>query len=123
MNATEVCGEPYTITTGTGVGQVVQDCTYEVYDDYCTYSGYAWAEVDQVTSSGYDVNPYWPDVSLSSTERVGEQTERLVITFNVDGERYTYVTTSLELFQQASPGSVWELEINNFGNVTAATPK
>ncbi len=122
-NATETCGEPYTIDTGTGVGKVVQDCTYDVYDDYCSYSGYVWDEVDTVSASGGDLSPYWPDVSLTSTERLGEQTEQYTIYFKADGSQYTFTTSSLALYQQATTGSVWDLEITNSGDVRTASPK
>jgi hypothetical protein len=122
VNATEVCGEPYTIDTGTGVGQVVQDCTYEVYADYCSYSGYAWTVIDDVTASGYDLSPYWPDPSLTSSQRIAEQKESYVIYFDVDGQRYPYTTSDLDLFQNATIGSTWQLEINGSGNVTSVSP-
>lgn len=118
-NATEVCGEPYTIDTGTGVGEVVQDCTYEVYDDYCSYSGYAWTVVDTISSSGYDLSPYWPQANLTSSSRIGEQTESYVIYFDVDGDTYKYVTDDAYLFQSAYPGSTWQLEVTGSGNITS----
>ena len=122
VNSTEVCGEPYTIDTGTGVGEVVQDCTYEVYDNYCTYSGYAWAVIDEVTSSGYDLSPYWPSPSLTSSQRVADQKETYVIYFNVDGQQYSYSTSDLDLFQDATIGSTWELKISGSGNVISVSP-
>jgi type II secretory pathway pseudopilin PulG len=122
VNATEVCGEPYTIDTGTGVGEVVQDCTYEVYADYCSYSGFAWTVVDEVTTSGNDLSPYWPNPSLTSSQRVSDQKESYVIYFDVDGQQYPYATSDLNLFQDASIGSTWQLEINGAGNVTSVLP-
>ena len=122
VNSTEVCGEPYTIDTGTGVGEVVQDCTYEVYDNYCSYSGYAWSVVDEVTTSGSDLSPYWPNPSLSSSQRISDQKETYVIYFNADGQQYSYTTSDLDLFQNASIGSTWQLEISGSGKVTSVSP-
>lgn len=122
VNATEVCGEPYTIDTGTGVGEVVQDCTYEVYDDYCSYSGFAWTVVDEVNASGYDLSPYWPNPSLTTSQRVSDQKESYVIYFNVDGQQYSYTTSDLSLFQDATIGSTWEVKISGSGKIISVSP-
>jgi len=121
-NATEVCGEPYTVDTGTGVGEVVQDCTYEVYDDYCEYIVMAWAVVDEITLTGNDLQPQWPNLSLSTEQRLGKQAENYAIIFDASGKQYTYTTSDLSLYSYAFPGSQWILKVNGLGAVTSAAP-
>lgn len=121
-NATEVCGEPYTVDTGTGIGEVRQDCTYEVYDDYCEYAYFDWVISDVIEMTGYDLEPMWPSKGLTSTEKYGNQQELYKIVFNVSGDQLTFSTTDINLFQQAIPGSNWELEINGFGDIIDINP-
>jgi len=114
-NATEVCGEEYVEDTGTGVGEVVQDCVYEVYDDYCEYTYMDWVEVETVTESGENLNPFWPDITLDSGEQEGEREELYTIIFADDNETYQYSTSDVSMFLLASPGSEWGLDVNKFG--------
>jgi len=118
----EICGTPYTVDTGTGVGEVVQDCYYRVYEDYCRYETMGWTVVDTLRLTGTDLNPLWPAANLTSTERVGEATETYTIWFNAGGKNYDLRTTNYSLYQQAYPGSQWELEVNQLGAVTSAQP-
>ena len=120
--ATEVCGEPYTIDTGTGLGQVVQDCVYRVYENYCTYTTMDWLPVETLVTSGEDLSPYWPTFELANEQRQGNSTERYVITFSAEGDSFTYSTTDESLYLQAQLGSTWLLEINQFNNVVSAAP-
>ena len=121
-NATEVCGEAYVEDTGTGVGEVVQECVYDVYDDYCEYTYLGWVIVDAITETGSDVYPSWPYVALEGDQREGERTEKYQIRFSGDGERYIYTTSDAQLFQMASPGSRWILEVNSLGGVQSIEP-
>lgn len=121
-NATEVCSEAYVEDTGTGIGEVVQDCTYRVYDDYCEYSYLGWVVIDTVTESGNDPYPSWPYLSLSDGQREGSRQEQYRIVFTDDGERYTYTTTDSDLFMKAQPGSEWILYVNSFGGVQSIEP-
>ena len=120
--ATEVCGEPYTIDTGTGLGQVVQDCVYRVYENYCTYTTMDWLPVETLVASGEDLRPYWPTFELANEQRQGNSTERYVITFSAAGDSFTYSTTDENLYLQAQPGSTWLLDINQFNHVVSAAP-
>ena len=122
-NATEVCGTPYTVDTGTGLGEVVQDCTYQVYDDYCRYTINSWTVADSLVASGSDLQPYWPEANLSAQERLGQQTEQYLIRFSADDQTYTYRTSDLNLFRQAQPGSIWTITVNDFGAVSSAAPR
>ena len=74
-NSKEVCGTPYTIDQGSGVGEVVQDCVYEVYASYCSFDVLQWTVVTQSTVSGSDLFPYWPDLSLASGQQEGDAHE------------------------------------------------
>lgn len=121
-NATEVCGEEYVVDTGTGVGEVVQDCVYEVYDDYCNYTAFQWVALSPLTVSGRDHSPYWPSFTLNSYQREAGSAESYVITLSGDGERYTYTTDDIDLFLQAEPGSTWELSVNKLNQVREIIP-
>ncbi len=116
-NSVEVCGTPYTIDTGTGVGQVVQDCEYQVYDDFCTFTVEEWQVVDQAQLTGNDRNPNWPELRLASGQREGPRSAEYTIVFRTDGDTYRYRATEQE-FNQAEIGSEWILQINTFGQVT-----
>ena len=50
--AKEVCGTPYIKDTGTGQGQVVKDCYYEVSDSWCTYTIIDWKSAGKQVTSG-----------------------------------------------------------------------
>ena len=121
-NSEEVCGTPYTIDTGTGVGEVVQDCYYKVYEEHCSYDTMQWVVVNTLADDGYGTNAIWPSTSLGTDQRFGDSTERYTITFTTSSEDYKYTTTDYNLFQQAIPGSDWVIEVNGFGDVTAINP-
>lgn len=122
-NSEEVCGEPYTVDTGTGIGEVVQDCYYKVYDEYCSYDSMEWVVIDTLTLDGYNSNASWPRSNLTSNQRLGNSSESYVITFNVDGKEIPYRTTTYELFQQAATGTHWVVEVNGFGDITSISPQ
>jgi len=117
--AVESCGEPYTVDTGSGVGEVVQDCVYEVYEEYCSYTVLDWVEVDTITATGSDSNPYWPTVSLLVDQQEGEGTETYEVVFIADDERYTYSTQSESEFECYEIGSTWTLNVNTLGAVVS----
>jgi hypothetical protein len=118
----QVCGTPYTIDQGTGFGEVVQDCEYLVYDDYCEYTVMELQPIDVVALNGNDLSPQWPVVQLQEDQQLGDREESYEIVFNVDGQQYTYETANADEFAQFSRGSDWRLEINAFNNVVAAEP-
>jgi len=121
-NSQEVCGTPYTVDTGSGYGEVVQDCIYEVYQDYCDYQAYAWTVVDVVTDSGYDLSPSWPLVQAGGERRQGEREETFRVTFSTPDGSLDYSPPSEQAFQQFEPGSTWSLEVNAFDRVISAEP-
>lgn len=122
-NSIEVCGTPYTVDTGSGYGEVVQDCEYQVYDDICSYTVEEWRQVDTVVMSGTDQQPSWPEPVLEAGQRIGQnRSESYVIVFSSGGETYTYTTSDISLFQQAEIGEQWDLNVNTFGKLISVEP-
>jgi ribosomal protein L40E len=128
-NTREICGTPYTVDTGSGYGEVVQDCTteeimemVEVLADSCQYTVEEWQQIDQVTLRGTDTNPRWPDPPLRTGQREGEREEKYRITFRTEEGSYTYITSNSNLFNQAQIGSRWILQVNSFNDVTNIEP-
>ena len=115
----EVCGTPYTVDTGSGVGEVVQDCEYQVYDNKCTYTLIEWSVVDTVSTTGTDFSPVWPDPDLGTDQRLGDQSEEYQVYFNAGD--YIYTTQELTEFQQFEIGSTWNLEVNALGAVVTVS--
>ena len=122
-NYQEVCGTPYTVDTGTGVGEVVQDCRYEIYMDYCQYTVQEWKVVDTYSQAGQDSNPFWPDLVLSSDQRQGDRTEDYTVFFDTEKGVLDYSTHDLAVFQTFRPGSMWMLDVNTFGSISDYRPR
>ncbi|NIW46975.1 MAG: hypothetical protein GWN14_19120 [candidate division Zixibacteria bacterium] len=118
----EICGTPYNRDTGSGFAEVVQDCVYIVYDDYCTYSVLEWDEVDVITLSGDGFSPQWPNPNLPNDQRLGEGEETYQIFFSAGSEDYVFTTSNYDLFLKAQPGTEWQLEINSIGGVQSINP-
>jgi rubrerythrin len=116
-NATEVCGTPYTIDQGSGAGKVVQDCEYQIYASYCDYTVLEWVVVNTALASGNDKNPQWPMVNLQAGQQEGDRHEEYQVTFNADGETFTYSPGDLSEYSQYDLGSDWLLSINTFGAI------
>jgi ribosomal protein L40E len=120
--ATEVCGTPYVIDQGTGRGEVVQDCKYLVYADWCQYTAQEWAEVDVVTLAGNDPLPRWPEPVLGAQQRQGNQDESYEVTFAGGGRTYTYTTSDPATFAQYQVGSRWVLKVGGLGGIRPVGP-
>ncbi|MCJ7536515.1 MAG: zinc-ribbon domain-containing protein [Anaerolineales bacterium] len=119
-NSVEVCGTPYTVDSGSGFAEVVQDCEYEVYASFCTFTLDEWQVVDLVTASGTDFSPFWPEPIVDDGQRVGEEWEEsYTIVFVSGDEIYSYTTTDINLYQAAQVGSEWTLNINTFGSLVS----
>lgn len=121
-NSEEVCGTPYTVDSGTGVGEVVQDCEYRVYLEYCEYQVDAWQAYDQVTSQGTDMFPTWPDAELSDVQRFGEQDEDYAVYFATEDGVMEYNPSTENEFLLCQPGSEWILSTNAFGAIIDIEP-
>ena len=121
-NSVEVCGTPYTVDSGSGYGEVVQDCVYEVYDDLCSYTISEWTVIDTAVARGTGGVPSWPSVSLATDERQGDESESYTVVLATDSDRYTYTPSTAAEFATFTPGSRWILTVNGFGSLTGIEP-
>lgn len=122
-NSVEVCGTPYTVDSGSGFAEVVQDCLYEVYDDYCSYYVEEWQQQEVAVASGQDFSPSWPQPALQLGERLGEaRQETYLVIFDTGEETYSYQPQNFEEFTDYQPGSTWTLVVNGFGSVVGVEP-
>jgi len=122
-NATEECGTPYMVDTGSGAGKVVQDCVYLVYDSYCSYSVLDWTVVDTVVGRGSQNDPEWPATALLAGQQEGDRHESYQVTFATDEQTYTYTPDSIEDFSQYELGTQWLLAINTFNQIRSISSK
>ncbi len=121
-NAQKVCGTPYVVDQGSGVGEVVQDCEYEVYDAWCTYTTTEWAVVDTLVTQGRDLQPEWPATRLDNNQRLGDGQETYVVVLAADDRQIQYRVSNEEAFREFEPGSRWRITLNGFGDVTGIEP-
>jgi ribosomal protein L40E len=121
-NADKVCGTPYTVDTGSGYGEVVQDCEYQVYADWCKYEVEEWRAVDTVTLEGEGFGARWPVTQLQAGQREGEREETYKVVFDADGKMYTYTVKDEAEFARFEIGSRWNLKVNTFNAVVSVEP-
>ncbi len=118
----EVCGTPYSIDQGNGFAEVVTDCEYEIYDDWCQFTTLQWQVEKVISESGSGFSAVWPDPILLGDQQLGDREQRYEIVFRSDGESYDYVTSSQAIYEDLNSAETWQLEINAFGSVTAISP-
>ncbi|MDX9992901.1 MAG: zinc ribbon domain-containing protein [Anaerolineales bacterium] len=117
--AKEICGTPYSVDTGSGFAEVVQDCKYEVYEDYCKYTAREWKDGETLVAEGQGYDPYWPALQLGAGQREGERAETYRVFFETDDGIKEFTTSDENLFAQLQPGTQWTLEMNLFGAVVS----
>ncbi|MEM7030190.1 MAG: zinc ribbon domain-containing protein [Chloroflexota bacterium] len=121
-NSIEVCGTPYTKDTGSGFGEVVQDCQYQVQENWCEFTVLEWAEFDTIRLEGDDFNPEWPALTLNNEQREGTREEQYQCIFQTADGRRSYTTSDINTYNQCQPGSSWILEVNALGGVQSIQP-
>jgi ribosomal protein L40E len=118
--APEVCGTPYVIDEGSGFGEAVQDCEYEILADFCSYEVLEWRKTDDIQVTGIGQELYWPEIIVDDSQREGNRSQVLRCIFDVDGRSYSYTMSTLDQFTTCTPGSRWQLEINRAGGIMSA---
>lgn len=117
----EVCGTPYVVDTGSGFGQVKQDCQYEVLADWCSYRTLAWVVGSPLVLEGRDANPRWPALQLSQDQRAASRSETYRVVFQANDQIYTYETSDPDEYLQLIAKAAWILEVNGFDQITSIT--
>jgi hypothetical protein len=120
--ATEVCGTAYTVDTGTGHGEVVQDCEYRVYDDWCEYTIKDWIVVDTLVLSGTDLSPSWPEIPVAADQREGRREQVYHVVFVTEDKTFTHTLSDADRFRQYQIGSRWVLHTNKLGGIASIEP-
>jgi hypothetical protein len=123
--AEEVCGTPYTEDEGSGLGRVVQDCEYHVYDNWCSFTVEEWQVIDSTALQGSDLSPAWPELALQADQRQGDRAESYLVTFRSESgdKTYTYQVNEPARFASFAPGTRWSLAINGLGAVVDVQEK
>jgi len=111
----EVCEEK-TIDRGDGSAEVVEECHTES-EQYCDYTLDEWTTIQTYTLDGHDLNPYYEQPSLTSDQRLGNQSADFTVYFDTDKGEKTYKPGNESEFQQFRPGSTWTLKLNAMGGV------
>jgi hypothetical protein len=118
-----VCGTPYVQDTGTGKGKVIQDCEYQIPDEWCKYTVQEWHVIGrQVVGKGNDLSPTWGKTSLKANQREKDHEEDYQVTFTVNDREATYHARDLQDYQQFTPGSKWLIKVNALGGITSLQP-
>ncbi|MEP7137789.1 MAG: zinc ribbon domain-containing protein [Chloroflexota bacterium] len=111
----DVC-EQKTIDKGNGYSEVVQDCHTET-TQYCSYTVDEWQTIQTYTLDGNDLQPVYDDPSLASSQRIGNKTEDLKVTFSTNKGEKTYTPGTVSEFQQFAIGTTWTLKMNLAGGI------
>jgi hypothetical protein len=116
-----VC-EQKTIDKGNGYSEVVEECHTET-QQYCSYTVDEWTTIQTYTLDGNDLQPIYDDPSISSGQRLGQESEDLAVTFSTEsGEQKSYSPDTISEFQQFAVGSTWTLKMNALGGVVGVEP-
>jgi hypothetical protein len=104
------------------VGEVVQDCQYQVFEDYCDFTTLGWQAVAPLVMEGQGLSPTWPSQRLSEQQRESGRNEEYVVTFQTENGPVRFTLSSLQQFQQFTQGSRWMVEVDDRGRVVAVEP-
>jgi len=118
-NSEKVCGTPYLVDQGSGVAKAVQDCVYQVYENYCQYTQMQFAPVNVVVERGEGESARWPIASLTAEQQEGQRIERYRIIFENDGKQYEYLTNDPREYAALREGTRWKLRVNDSGQVVS----
>jgi ribosomal protein S26 len=113
----QVCTERV-VDQGNGYGEKVQDCQDES-QDYCSYTVDEWQTVQTYTLDGHDYNPVYSQPSLSSGQRLGDESTDLAVLFDTDGGQKTYKPSDVTEYSHFEVGSTWTLKLNAFGGIVS----
>lgn len=114
-NYKEVCGEAYTVDLGNGYEALTQDCVYEVYEDYCSYTVTRWGTIGTKRASGSGTNVGLPQIEPG--QQFTDHSEKYTITLQgEDGRLYT-VNPSYSEYQTYRVGDRYTLSLDRRGRI------
>lgn len=116
----DVC-EQKTVDKGNGYSEVVEECHTET-QQYCSYTVDEWTTIQTYTLDGNDLQPVYESPNVSSGQRLGEESEKLIVTFSTDKGEKTYSPSSVSEYQQFTVGSTWNLKMNTVGKILSVEP-
>jgi len=113
----EVCTERE-VDQGNGFAEVVQDCETRS-EEYCSYTAMEWQTLETLTLDGNDYNPNYASPSLSSEQRLGDDSVEYSVFFSTEKGIIDYDPDDLDEYRQFQSGSNWMLNLNRLGVIVS----